>query len=68
MVNNNPYDKSEWVELFVREMMNASDIADARVRAFRSFEVFEKSVLQSAGVDAMENLHKVCIAYILPMY
>ncbi|XP_078162800.1 uncharacterized protein LOC144557986 [Carex rostrata] len=58
MVNNNPSDKSEWVELFVREMMNASDIADARVRAFRSFEVFEKSVLQSAGVDAMENLHK----------
>lgn len=56
--NNIPSDMTEWVELFVREMSSASDIADARARASRAFEVFEKSVLQRAGVDAMENLHK----------
>jgi hypothetical protein len=59
MGSNIPSDMSEWVELFVREMMNASDIADARARASRTFEVFEKSVLQRAGMDAVENLHKV---------
>jgi hypothetical protein len=57
--NNIPSEMSEWVELFVREMMNASDVADARARASRAFEVFEKSVLQRAGVDVVEHFHKV---------
>jgi len=61
--SNIPSDMTEWVELFVREMMNASDIADARARASRAFEVFEKSVLQRAGVDAVEHLHKVFFSH-----
>ncbi|KAJ3708093.1 hypothetical protein LUZ61_011798 [Rhynchospora tenuis] len=56
--SNIPSHMSEWVELFVREMMNASNIDDARARASRAIEVFEKAVLQRAGVDAVENLHK----------
>ena len=50
---------SEWVELFVREMTNASDIDDARARASRALEALEKSIVERAGAEAMLNLHKV---------
>ncbi|KAL4194563.1 hypothetical protein AMTRI_Chr05g69290 [Amborella trichopoda] len=53
-----PSDGSEWVELFVREMMNASDMDDARARASRVLEVLEKSIVSRAGALAAENLHK----------
>ncbi|XP_062178637.1 uncharacterized protein LOC133883351 [Phragmites australis] len=49
---------SEWVELFVREMTNASDIDDARARASRALEALEKSIVERAGAEAMLNLHK----------
>ncbi|TVU08287.1 hypothetical protein EJB05_41687 [Eragrostis curvula] len=52
--NNGP----EWVELFVREMTNASDIDDARARASRALEALEKSILERAGAEATQNLHK----------
>ncbi|KAJ3693285.1 hypothetical protein LUZ60_008765 [Juncus effusus] len=51
-------DGSEWVELFVREMMNASDVNDARVRASRALEVLEKSIVSRAGSEAAQNLQK----------
>ncbi|KAK1291530.1 hypothetical protein QJS10_CPB17g02387 [Acorus calamus] len=57
-VENLPTDGSEWVELFVREMMNASDIDDARARASRALEALEKSILACASTDAAQNLHK----------
>jgi hypothetical protein len=50
---------SEWVELFVREMMSASDIDDARARASRALEALEKSIMERAGTEAVHNLHKV---------
>ncbi|KAF8658515.1 hypothetical protein HU200_058971 [Digitaria exilis] len=53
--NNNG---SEWVELFVREMTNASDIDDARARASRALEALEKSIVECAGAEASQNLHK----------
>ncbi|PAN23147.1 hypothetical protein PAHAL_4G071200 [Panicum hallii] len=49
---------SEWVELFVREMTNASDIDDARARASRALEALEKSIVERAGAEASQNLHK----------
>ncbi|WVZ79248.1 LOW QUALITY PROTEIN: hypothetical protein U9M48_026850 [Paspalum notatum var. saurae] len=53
--NNNG---SEWVELFVREMKNSDDIDDARARASRALEALEKSILERAGAEAAQNLHK----------
>lgn len=50
---------SEWVELFVREMTNASDMGDARARASRALEVLEKSIVERTGADAAQNLQKV---------
>ncbi|KAG2613125.1 hypothetical protein PVAP13_4KG336800 [Panicum virgatum] len=49
---------SEWVELFVSEMTNASDIDDARARASRALEALEKSIVERAGAEASQNLHK----------
>ncbi|CAH8353600.1 unnamed protein product [Eruca vesicaria subsp. sativa] len=45
-------DGNEWVELFVREMMNASDMKDAKDRASRALEALEKSINARAGSDA----------------
>ncbi|GJM90415.1 hypothetical protein PR202_ga06693 [Eleusine coracana subsp. coracana] len=49
---------SEWVELFVREMMSSSDLDDARARASRALEAFEKSIMERTGAEAVQNLHK----------
>ncbi|XP_024525131.1 uncharacterized protein LOC9654812 [Selaginella moellendorffii] len=47
----------EWVELFVREMLSASDLTDARVRATRALESFEKAVTtrNAAAVEAIQK-------------
>ncbi|XP_058115539.1 uncharacterized protein LOC131258317 [Magnolia sinica] len=55
--NNLPADGSEWVELLVREMMNASDMDDARDRASRVLEVLEKSILDRVSAEETET-HK----------
>lgn len=49
---------SEWVELFVREMLSSSDIDEARARASRALEAFEKSIMDRAGIEAAQNLHR----------
>ncbi|RRT82044.1 hypothetical protein B296_00005069 [Ensete ventricosum] len=54
-----PTDGSEWVELFVREMMNASDVDDARTRVSRALEFLEKSIMAGADGEALRNLHKI---------
>ncbi|KAE8676073.1 hypothetical protein F3Y22_tig00111634pilonHSYRG00141 [Hibiscus syriacus] len=51
-------DGSDWVELFVREMLNASNIDDARARASRSLEVLEKSIHARAEAEVAQNFHK----------
>ncbi|KAL0700177.1 hypothetical protein Bca4012_056299 [Brassica carinata] len=49
-------DGTEWVELFVREMMSASDMKDAKDRASRALEALEKSIKARAGSDpAMQS-------------
>ncbi|XP_022728818.1 uncharacterized protein LOC111284417 [Durio zibethinus] len=51
-------DGSDWVELFVREMLNASNIDDARARASGALEVLEKSVRARAGAEVAQNFHQ----------
>ncbi|KAL5710918.1 hypothetical protein ACHQM5_021426 [Ranunculus cassubicifolius] len=48
--SGNTVDGSSWVDLFVQEMMNASDMDDARARAARILEVFERSVVENSKV------------------
>jgi len=48
----------EWVDLFVREMSNASDMDDARARASRALEALTKSIVQGAGAEAAQSLHQ----------
>ncbi|KAF6140778.1 hypothetical protein GIB67_020514, partial [Kingdonia uniflora] len=43
--SRDPTDWSSWVDIFVQEMMNASDLDDARSRASRILESFERSVI-----------------------
>ncbi|KAF9662872.1 hypothetical protein SADUNF_Sadunf18G0099600 [Salix dunnii] len=51
-------DGAEWVELFVREMMSASNIDDARARASRALEVLEKSICARAGAEAVKSFNQ----------
>lgn len=57
--NGLPKDGSEWVELFVREMMSASNIDDARARASRALEVLEKSILAHASGEGAQSVAQV---------
>ncbi|XVF48052.1 hypothetical protein PTKIN_Ptkin03bG0159900 [Pterospermum kingtungense] len=51
-------DGSDWVELFVREMLNASNIDDARARASRALEVLEKSIHARSGAEVAQNFQQ----------
>lgn len=51
-------DGAEWVELFVREMMSASNMDDARARASRALEVLEKSICARASAEAAQSFHQ----------
>eukprot|EP01018_Ginkgo_biloba_P032132 Gb_32172 [translate_table: standard] len=52
-----PADGVGWVEFLVIEMKNASDLDDARARASRTLEAFEKTVMARAGATT-EVLYK----------
>ncbi|KAL1565032.1 hypothetical protein AAHA92_07302 [Salvia divinorum] len=56
--NNLPADGAEWVDLFVREMMSATSIDDARLRAASILESLEKSISSRASVEASQSSHK----------
>ncbi|XP_062157477.1 uncharacterized protein LOC133865028 [Alnus glutinosa] len=49
---------AEWVNLFVREMMCATSMDDAKARAARLLEILEKSINSHAGAEATQILHK----------
>lgn len=53
-----PMDGAEWVEYFVREMSAASDVQDARLRASRALEAFEKTVFANAKADASQHFQQ----------
>lgn len=54
-----PTDGPAWVDLFVREMMNANNVDDARARASRVLDVLEKSIMARVTSEAMQNFEKV---------
>jgi hypothetical protein len=49
---------SKWVDLFVQEMLGASSLDDAKERAARALEAFEKSIMGRTG-SLLEDLQKV---------
>jgi hypothetical protein len=52
----------EWVELLVREMMNAADLDDARARATHTLEAFEKTVAsRSAAVMEVQQKENITL-------
>ncbi|KAG5594128.1 hypothetical protein H5410_035360 [Solanum commersonii] len=51
-------ERSEWVELFVREMTSASNIDDAKARASLALEAFEKSICARATEAAARNFQQ----------
>lgn len=56
---NLPLDGAEWVDLLVGEVINASNVEDAKVRVSRALEVLEKSIFAHANASA-QNVQKVC--------
>ncbi|KAG9444961.1 hypothetical protein H6P81_016301 [Aristolochia fimbriata] len=47
--------ESSWVDIFVQEMMNASDLDDARVRASRVLGAFEGSIISHSKKSEEEE-------------
>ncbi|XP_022889765.1 uncharacterized protein LOC111405207 isoform X2 [Olea europaea var. sylvestris] len=56
--NNLPMDGAEWIELFVKEMMSATSIDDARFRTTRLLEGLDKSISSRIGSEAAQNFQK----------
>jgi hypothetical protein len=54
-----PTNASEWVELVVQEISSASDLVDAKKRAFRILELFQKSTLQIHDSESIRELKAV---------
>jgi len=50
-VAEEPKDAAEWVEAVVREMASASTMDDARVRAGRLLQAFERAVTRPAAAE-----------------
>lgn len=59
---------SEWAELFVREMLSASNLDDAKDRATRALEAFEKTVLSRSGSVLQEFQKVIVLAFYLPQF
>lgn len=53
-----PFNREEFVEIFVREMSMASNIDDAKARASRALEVFEKSIYAHASETARQSFQQ----------
>ncbi|KAH7299804.1 hypothetical protein KP509_24G030600 [Ceratopteris richardii] len=47
--NSGKFEGSQWVELFVREMLSASNLDDAKDRATRALEAFETTLVSRSG-------------------
>lgn len=66
--NNLPMDGAEWIELFVKEMMSATSIDDARFRTTRLLEGLDKSISSRIGSEAAQNFQKVTISKFTPIF
>ncbi|KAL3511909.1 hypothetical protein ACH5RR_024626 [Cinchona calisaya] len=56
--SNLPIDGAQWVELFVKEMMDSTSIDDAKSRATRVLESLERSISARASAEAAQSFHK----------
>ncbi|KAG8367432.1 hypothetical protein BUALT_Bualt16G0071400 [Buddleja alternifolia] len=56
--SNLPVDGAEWVELLVTEVLNASNIEDAKARVSRALEALERSICASATTEAAQSFQK----------
>eukprot|EP00252_Welwitschia_mirabilis_P014428 TRINITY_DN316_c0_g4_i1.p1 TRINITY_DN316_c0_g4~~TRINITY_DN316_c0_g4_i1.p1 ORF type:complete len:275 (-),score=41.05 TRINITY_DN316_c0_g4_i1:462-1286(-) len=54
---DSPVNGSDWVDLFLSEMQNASDMIDAKMRASKALEALEKAIHARSG-PPVENLQK----------
>lgn len=59
IVTNLSTESAEWVELFVREMLSASNIDDAKARASRALEVLEKSIRERVTTEVAQSFQQV---------
>lgn len=57
----NPRDGSDWVDAFVKEMMNATDLDDAKGRTARFLEAFERNVVAYSRASEEVNTSFVSI-------
>ncbi|XP_038994295.1 uncharacterized protein LOC120118278 [Hibiscus syriacus] len=55
---NLPVDGAEWVDLFVREMVSATNVNDAKVRASKLLEVLEKAINNHEAEEASKTFLK----------
>ncbi|KAL7139930.1 hypothetical protein ABFS83_09G086300 [Erythranthe nasuta] len=56
--SNLPVNGTEWVDLFVSEMMSATSIDDAKSRAARILESLETSISSRASAESAQSFHK----------
>ncbi|KAE8709039.1 mitogen-activated protein kinase kinase kinase 12-like [Hibiscus syriacus] len=55
---NLPVDGAAWVDLFVREMMSATSMDDAKSRASRLLAILENSISKLAAEETAQSFHK----------
>ncbi|KAL6596897.1 hypothetical protein ACP70R_047031 [Stipagrostis hirtigluma subsp. patula] len=60
---NLPSSSTQWVEVLMNEMASASNMDDAKARASRVLEVFEKSMTSHIGAEAHQNFQKENLVY-----
>lgn len=51
-------DGAEWVELFVKEMMSASNVDDAKARASRALQVLEKAICARVSAETAQSFQQ----------
>ena len=60
-MNNLHANGAEWVDFFVREMMVATSVDDARAQVAGMLEILEKSISARASAGATDVLQKVFV-------
>jgi hypothetical protein len=57
--DNLPSSSIQWSEILVNEMLSASNTDDAKARASRVLEVFERAMTSRIGAEAHQSFQKV---------
>lgn len=52
-------DGADWVELFLREMLSASNVDDVKARTSRVLEVLERSISARGSAEVAQSFHQV---------